>query len=344
MNACTCLDFTGTSLLASRVAALIVACAGCWEKIEYTGPRTPSATPHDSVSSPVPTGHSSNDLSNEATSNSVADAPPVIEEAPPLPPTASPPETPTVPTAATETPPHNPAGDDRYTTPVVESPPAAEPSNVAAPAAESEIPNPYAEADPSRHTDATPVSATAAADQPASGLNSRRAAWLLGSRLSLAALAHDRGIAAKNVPVWFADTQAAAKLLGTTVLDLPEPADAGDTAPASSRVINYLVVSGQRIGPELSKRQGQEQSALFEIALKSNILLLLYSPGTSAGSSIAAAISRAAPQAKLPAELWQPLVVALNKQAPQTEVRAAVRKMHIDVEKHLSQPAEQNGR
>ena len=189
-----------------------------------------------------------------------------------------------------------------------------------------------------------PASATTAAAPPANALNNRRAAWLLGSRLSLAALAHDRGVAEKNVPIWFEDARTAARILGTSVADLPEPAAAADEGPASRQVVNYLLLNGQRIGRELSKQHGPEQAALFEIALKSNILLLLYSPGASAGDSIATAISQAAPQAKLPAELWQPLVGALEKQAPQSDVRAAVRKMHIDVDQFLAGTAEQSGR
>ncbi len=194
------------------------------------------------------------------------------------------------------------------------------------------------------HTDATPASATTAAAPATNTLNSRRAAWLLGSRLSLAALANDRGIASQNVPTWFDDARTLAKFLGTNVPDLPEPAAAGDEGPASRQVVNYLLLNGQRIGRELSKLHGPEQAALFEIALKSNILLLLYSPGASAGNSIAAAISQAAPQAKLPAELWRPLVGALEKQAPQSDVRAAVRKMHIDVDQYLAGTAEQSSR
>ena len=157
----------------------------------------------------------------------------------------------------------------------------------------------------------------------------------------MAALANDRGVAAKNVPSWFQDAGTAAKFLGTTVSPLPEPATTDETAPASRQVINYLVANGQRIGRDLAKQHSSEQSALFEIALKSNILLLLYTPATSAGSSIAAAISQAAPQAKLPVELWKPLVEALNRQAPQADVRAAVRKLHVDVDKYLGQEAGQ---
>jgi hypothetical protein len=190
------------------------------------------------------------------------------------------------------------------------------------------------------------MSASATASTPAAdGVpNSRQAAWLLGSNLSLAALAHDRGVAAKNVPLWFADAQAAAKVLGTTLPELPEPAKVGDTGLASQQVVNYLLVNGQRIGHELAKQNDAQEGALLEIAIKSNILLLLYAPDTSAGKSIGAAIEQVAPQAKLPAELWRPLVDALNKQAPPKDVQAVVRKMHADIEQYLARGAGQSTR
>jgi hypothetical protein len=192
--------------------------------------------------------------------------------------------------------------------------------------------------------DSADAAGTSAAKDAASPLTTRRAAWLLGSRLSLAALANDRGVAAKNVVSWFQDAETAAKFLGTTVAPLPATAPTSETSPASRQVVDYLVTNGQRIGKDLSKQHSPEESALFEIALKSNILLLLYTPGASAGSSIAAAISQVGPQAKLPAELWQPLIEALNKQAPQKEIRAAVRKLHVEVDRYLGQEAGQSSR
>ena len=108
-----------------------------------------------------------------------------------------------------------------------------------------------------------------------------------------------------------------AKLLGMTVGDLPEPAAAEPGAAASRQVINYLLLNGQQLGRELGKQHGPEQSALFEIALKSNILLLMYTPRSTAGRSISTAITQvAAPQAKLPAEYWQPLVEAPSTSRP----------------------------
>lgn len=162
--------------------------------------------------------------------------------------------------------------------------------------------------------------------------------------MSLASLAHDRGVAKDKVPAWFAQAQAAAKQLGVTIGDLPSPAAAGEATPASRQVMNYLLVDGQRIGRELTKQHGAEAAALFEVAIKSNLLLLLYGPGSAEGASIADAISDAAPRAKLPGELWKPLVDVLDRQLPSSDVRLAVQKMHTDVSQFLASSAGQGNR
>lgn len=230
---------------------------------------------------------------------------------------------------------------DRYSTP-----PSVETQAVASAATPSgdATSNSAGGTQPSSTPTVTTSSATTAPEKASSLLTTRRAAWILGSRLALAALAHDRNLAKEKVPIWFNDAQAAAKFLGLTIADLPEPASSGDeTVPASRQVVNYLLVNGQRIGPELAKQQGPEAAALFEISLKSNILLLLYTPGGSAAESIAAAISQAAPRAKLPTEFWKPLVDTLISKKPPAEVRAAVRTMHANVDKYLVGPAGQGG-
>jgi hypothetical protein len=175
-------------------------------------------------------------------------------------------------------------------------------------------------------------------------MNTKRAAWLLGSRLSLAALANDRGIAGKNVPEWFADAQQAAKMLKTTVPALPSPATSDDAVPASKQVMDYLLVNGQRIGHDLTKLYGATEASLFEVALKSNLLHLIYRPGTLTVDSVSAAIQESAARAKLPEKLWMPLIDAINSQAPPKEVQADVRKFHNDVDQYLAGAAEPNGK
>ena len=147
----------------------------------------------------------------------------------------------------------------------------------------------------------------------ANAIDSNRAAWLLGSRLSLAALANDRHVAANNVPIWFEDAKTAAKLLGTTVTDLPEPAAADDTSLASQQVINYLA----REWPADRSRAGEAAWPRAVGLVRSRAEVQYPAAAVHARivgrESIAAAISRAAPQAKLPDELWKPLVERIGQ-------------------------------
>jgi hypothetical protein len=319
--------------------APIFVLAGCWQKIEYTG--KPIAAAKSSSSSTVatdnPTAAKPADVSTPTTPQSgppvadVGSVPPATEFQPP---SATP--IPTAPSAIMS----KPADDDRYAIPAKSDDPAA---NSRFAANDTRPPAPPEQQSPQRHTDATPVSATFDVAPPAVSPKVRRAIWILGSRLSLAALAHDRHMAANSIPTWLDEAHSACKVLDTTVPELPEPAPVGDTSLASRQVIDYLLAQGQRIGRELAKRYGPEQSALFEVALKSNILLLLYSPGSDATNSISAAISRAAPQARLPDVLWSPLVDRMNKKASLEDVRAAVRQMHSDVDGNLAN-AEQTAR
>lgn len=333
--------------------APVALCAGCWEKIEYTGPRTISTAPRTTAPEDEP----------KTAETAVADAtptPPAVPgtlpaatpetaesaASPAPPPAEAPPTNPAVPdpaaVAATAVPPPPNNSDDRYGL-FTDVGKATPPPTAATPEATTDKPpvEPVAEA---RHTDATPVAAPVAApvdtSPPGSVFDSHRAAWHLGSRLSLAALANDRRLSAKNVPIWFEDAKAAAKLLGTSIAELPEPAAADDKSLISQQAFDYLVPKAKPIGRDIAKQHGAEDAALFEIAVKSNILLLMYTPDAPAGNLVAEAISQAAPKAKLPEELWKPLVEALNKQAPQSDVRSAVQKMHVDVDRYLAERAE----
>jgi hypothetical protein len=330
------------------ILAPILALAGCWEKIEYTGSAPSSKSEHASPSDSAATATLPETKKTELPPTSVAQTPaPSASQnsASPAsgddryPTTTSPP--PSLAESATLIPPKplkHDADGDRYAIahPPIEASPITQPApQEAGPVSKTEEkPQP-----PERHTDATSTSATIEV-KPAA-LNTRRTAWHLGDRLSFAALAHDRGLAPQSVPKWFDEAQMAAKSLGTSVDGLPEAASSGDTAAASQQVIDYLIAQGRHAGGEIAQKHGRETAALFEVALKSNILLLLYTPNSTATNSIAAAISRAAPQGGLPRELWTPLLETLNKQASLDEVRTAVRKMHAVVDQYLATAAEQ---
>ncbi len=370
--------FRSTRLALAALA--ISTAAGCWEKIEYTGdhsktsspakttspavatnnvPVVPDASvPNPAVSAP-PTAEVSNTMAAvttpaptpNATSPNTASvnaddryaAPPTSPVAPEVAPVSLKlVESPSALTPLTKT-----AEDDRYTVAPSAVPPASDSrsgeATTASPPTPSDAAPVQVATDASQQVASLPdTAATAAA--PASVMSTKRAAWLLGSRLSLAALANDRGVAAKSVPEWFADAQQSAKILKTTVPALPSPSALGDTEPISKQVMDYLLVNGQRIGHDLTKQYGAAEASLFEIALKSNLLLLIYRPGTLTVDSISAAIQESAARAKLPEKLWMPLIDALNSQAPPKEVQADVRKLHGDVDQFLAGAAEPNGK
>jgi hypothetical protein len=320
--------------------APIFVLAGCWQKIEYTGKPVAATKASDvsSVAADITTDAKPADVSVPTTAPA---SPPVAEvvSVQPAPEFQPPPATPipAPPTAASS----KPADDDRYAIPAKADNTDAS-SQLAA--NDTRPPVPPEQQSPQRHTDATPVSATVDVAPPAVSPNVRRAVWILGSRLSLAALAHDCGKATNRIPTWLDEAHSACKVLETSVPELPEPKAAGDTSPASRQVIDYLLAQGKRIGSQLSKRYGPEQAALFEVALKSNILLLLYSPGSDATNSISAALVRAAPQAKLPDVLWSPLIDRINKKASPDDVQTAVHQMRRDVDAYLVNAAEPTAR
>jgi hypothetical protein len=305
--------------------ALLCACCGCWERIEYKGPdpataqQAESPPPATVVTSDPPMALGGNGdgaeiptktpVSEATTPNDVpTQVPPTADAAP----AAEPPEA-----VGTRY-----AGSESADAPSAESVAA---SNAATPPDSS----PEASTDPPAATDV---------QQPP---NTRRAAWELGSKLSIVALATDRGIT-ENVPAWAKQATAAAKVLGVQLARLPDRPAASDADDlASKQVLNYLFVQGQAIGATLAKNHGPDHAALLEVAVKSNLLILLYQPGSSTTETISTAIAQAAPRAKLPSELWQPLVDSLKKGAPLADVRAAVRQFHADVDQFLAKSVEQ---
>lgn len=160
-------------------------------------------------------------------------------------------------------------------------------------------------------------------------------AWTLGSRLSLAAVLHDRAASAEQVNKVLAQASAVGKAMGVDVP--PLPARTGSTAEHSAELLAYLLhKAGGPIARVLSDKHSQAHSDLFELAVKSNILLMMYAPGESSAVTIVNVIERNGPRAKLPVVLWKPVVDLVRGSATYQEVRDAVFKMHTDIAAHLA--------
>jgi hypothetical protein len=170
-------------------------------------------------------------------------------------------------------------------------------------------------------------SATRAAE---SSNTTKGGAWLLGDNLSLAALLYNQGAAAATVNQALSKAKTLADIFGIEIK--PFPAKSANSAAASADVIHYLIQGdGALIGPALTKKYDAEHGTLFEVAVKSNLLILLYAPGDGTGQSIATVIKTRLGSIHLPAALWTDVVTLVNNKRPQGEVKDAVFKMHKDI-------------
>ena len=97
--------------------------------------------------------------------------------------------------------------------------------------------------------------------------------------------------------------------------------------------------AGKSIIGKVKEKYGQEHADLFEMSLKSNLLLLMYGPGEKEGKAITNVIKRNGERAHVPANLWQPVVDKVETGESFDDVKAAVFKMQEDVRHHLDTAA-----
>jgi hypothetical protein len=114
------------------------------------------------------------------------------------------------------------------------------------------------------------------------------------------------------------------------------PQRSPDSAQTYADVIHYLIQSdGADLGRDISTKFGNASGALFEVSVKSNLLILLYQPGEDQG--IGGVIEARMSEIGVPENLWIGLVNAINSKAPESDVKDAVFKMHGDVAAYLGQ-------
>ena len=173
-------------------------------------------------------------------------------------------------------------------------------------------------------------SATSTTNLPANG---KAVAWELGNKLSLAALLYDMNGTENS------DSFKKAKTLAAT-MDAqvpPFPAKTGNKAEDGAAIVSYLLnEAGKPIIQKIKEKHGAEHGQLFEMSLKSNLLLMLYGPGESEAIAIGGVIKRKGTRLNLPQNLWQPVVDKVEAGAPYADVKDAIFKMQRDVGEYLA--------
>jgi hypothetical protein len=162
----------------------------------------------------------------------------------------------------------------------------------------------------------------------------KAAAWRMGDDLSLAGLLYAQGGEEQNVEQLLSRLKPLAESMKIEVK--PFPPKAATPIDTYAAVIEYLIKGdGAEIGRQIAKQFGTAAGMLFEISVKSNLLVLLYEPGEDHG--MGSAIQARCNEVGLPNNLWFDVITAINRQAPKDEVKNAVFKMHDDVEAYLNQ-------
>src|SRR4029078_9522667 len=116
----------------------------------------------------------------------------------------------------------------------------------------------------------------------------------------------------------------------------PFPPRGETPAETYAAVIEYLIKGdGPEICVKIGEQFGKNAGLLFEISVKSNLLILLYEPDNDQG--IGSVIQARCNEIGLPNNLWLDVVNAVNSKASKNEGTTAVFKMHDDVATYLNQ-------
>ena len=137
-------------------------------------------------------------------------------------------------------------------------------------------------------------------------------AWVLGTKLAHAAIGRDAGASPQKVDELFDISVDIAAALGTTVQRLPKRTTE-TKAEFSAKILHYMLVEIDPIAKHLSKTYDKRHADLFEIAIKSTALAILYAPGDETSLTTAGVIENRSKRSELPENLWKPLVESIRK-------------------------------
>jgi hypothetical protein len=159
----------------------------------------------------------------------------------------------------------------------------------------------------------------------------RQVTWTFGRKLSLAALARTNPRTSAAAQGERASAETLARALETTVPSFP--ALQGGKAKDTAAAIHYLLeTAGKPIALHLRIKFGQDHAALFELAVKAQLLSVLYSPGDETSKGLASSLERLASRAELPAEVVAPVVKAVRQRASEAVVTKELERMEAAIQ------------
>ena len=156
--------------------------------------------------------------------------------------------------------------------------------------------------------------------------------WMIGSKLSLAAISYFRSSGTPDQ--FFNDAKARASELGIDVKPFPpRPAKSSD---GLLMILDYFNKGdGARIGADIRQKYGAYHATLYAVATQIFRMAIFYDLDPELGDKIAQSVSAECTQLGLPANLWKPATDAVAKRMKFEDVRSAAVQMNKDVFEYL---------
>jgi len=159
------------------------------------------------------------------------------------------------------------------------------------------------------------------------------AAWRMSSRWSLAAAIYAKGQGADRYSDLWKQANIAAEVVNGKLPEFPT----SDASDLEATVIGFLLDAGtKQLADPLAGEFDPQYAALAELAAKTNVLLLVYTPKSQQLERLVIEIRQAAEASGLPPELWSELVAMLERREPFADVKQQVLAMHTAVGDYLA--------
>jgi hypothetical protein len=159
------------------------------------------------------------------------------------------------------------------------------------------------------------------------------ATWRTSSRWSLAAAIYAKGQPAESYRDLLDQATYAASLIDMQLPQFPTAA----LNELQKLVASYLLHEGsEQFADELRGEYPVEYASLAEFAIRSNALLLIYTPKSQQLDSVVESIRTSAINSGLPAEYWEKLIGMLDRREPFADVKGEILAMHASIGDYLS--------
>jgi len=162
--------------------------------------------------------------------------------------------------------------------------------------------------------------------------------WKMGTTIGLAAAAYPSCVTNDPINGHLIRARTYARTLNITIPPFPEKTT--DPIENDVRILHYMLHElGEKFISQMSILYGNKTSALFNAAIKSSTLFMLYNEDYLENDIIPAnvkGVETALRKAVVPLDLWVPLLDNVRTHQPTNAIRNGITKLHKDVEEYLS--------